>query len=269
MEEAVIDSGREVLPVDIVGDNQEESSDKPITFEIPEAYKEKGWAKNLKSQEDLWKTLDNAQSLIGKKSVVPEFDKMTPKEVEDYYAQLRPTDKNAYSFGDVVSEQEAAAYKELLYKHGISAKQGNELVSEYIAMQQEQLKPLYDETNFKNQLKEVFGSDYEKAAGFVATSIVKNIGEADKKLIDSMTNDQVVMVYKLVNNLVKNYGIKESDLGASKPSSPAAIDYEARNKELYNQLNTLSRRPHTQQEKKEILDEISRNLVSINSKKGS
>ena len=42
---------------------------KSAEFTIPETYKDKSWTKNIKSQEDLFKSYDNAQSLIGKKTI--------------------------------------------------------------------------------------------------------------------------------------------------------------------------------------------------------
>lgn len=38
-------------------------------FSVPEAYKEAGWSKNIKSYDDLWKMNANAQTLIGKKTI--------------------------------------------------------------------------------------------------------------------------------------------------------------------------------------------------------
>lgn len=65
----------------------------PSDFAIPEAYKDKPWASKVKSHDDLWKQLENTQSLIGKKAIAPDFKTATPQEIEDYYSQMRPADK--------------------------------------------------------------------------------------------------------------------------------------------------------------------------------
>jgi hypothetical protein len=55
-------------------------------FSIPESYQDRGWAKDIKSQEDLWKLTDNAQSLIGKRPAgIPTAD--APQEEWDKFYQ--------------------------------------------------------------------------------------------------------------------------------------------------------------------------------------
>ena len=47
--------------------DQQTSEAQTQQFSVPEAYKDAGWAQNIKSPDDLWGQFANAQSLIGKR----------------------------------------------------------------------------------------------------------------------------------------------------------------------------------------------------------
>lgn len=65
---------------------------------IPEAYRDKPYLKDAQSLEDVFKQLDNSQSLIGKKTVgLPEEG--APKEDWDkYYESVTPKEATEYAF---------------------------------------------------------------------------------------------------------------------------------------------------------------------------
>jgi len=65
-------------------------------FNVPEAYADRGWVKTVRSEEDLWSQLDNAQNMIGKRSAVPADD--APQEDWDkfYKSAGRPDEPTGY-----------------------------------------------------------------------------------------------------------------------------------------------------------------------------
>ena len=75
----------------VIQDSQNESTEnlrndlinKPIDKSfIPEEYREKGWTKNINSIDDLYKAYDNAQGLIGKKTIGIPSDDASPEELK-------------------------------------------------------------------------------------------------------------------------------------------------------------------------------------------
>lgn len=97
--------------------------------------------------EALWKTLDNAQSLIGRKSV-PAPD--APDDVwQQYYAQLRPETADKYSLPDIdgmpegvdLTPQKTRAM-ELFHKNGLSQRQAESLWKDYLSGELESVKSI-------------------------------------------------------------------------------------------------------------------------------
>lgn len=216
-------------------------------FAVPEPYKEKGWAKNLKNEDDLWKMLDNTQALVGKKTVALDFEKATPKEIDDYYAQLRPADKSAYDLAEMPEEQKTI-YADLLHKHGISAKQGSDLAKEYMAMQKAQLEKAYDKDAFIEELKGSFGSNYEETTKKITNALSRNLNEQDKQILEGMPNQYVGAVYRLADKILSAYGAQELSTAASAPSPAAPTDRETIASEIRKEIRTMKMRPHTQAE---------------------
>lgn len=225
-------------------------------FSIPEAYKEKGWTQNIKSQDDVWKMLDNAQGQIGKKAVVPDFDKATPKEIDDYIAQLRPQDKAVYKFSDDMPDEQKTAYADMLHEIGIPAYQANKLIEKYQGMEAASVAKLYDKDEFMGELKKSFGNEYEKVSGETAKLLAANLNADDKALLDKLPNPALGLIYRAVANLNKAYGASESGSAVNAPATVGAVDKEAQATKLRNDIYALSKRQHSAEEKQTLVDQL-------------
>lgn len=224
-------------------------------FKIPDAYKEKGWAKNVKSVDDLFKIHDDAQALIGKKKIVPDFDNATEQEIESYFDQLRPKDGYDGLFPDGTDDGKKKTLGELLQKSGLSKVQAKRLVEGYSAMEQETVQKMFDKDDFLNTLKESFGGNFEKQAGETAVLIKKNLNDADRAALDEVPNKYLGLIYRLANNLNQAYGASESGiLGEGK--TPSVVDVSAQKKDVRAQLEALGKRPHTAEEKQALVDQL-------------
>lgn len=237
------------------GEPQQETTTTP-EFTIPEAYKEKGWTQNIKSQDDVWKMLDNAQGQIGKKVVVPDFDKATPKEIDDYIAQLRPQDKAVYKFSDDMPEEQKTAYADMLHEIGIPAYQANKLIEKYQGMEAESVAKLYDKDEFMGELKKSFGNEYEKVSGETAKLLAANLNADDKALLDKLPNPALGLIYRAVANLNKAYGASESGTAANAPAQVSAVNIEEQATKLRNDIMALGKRQHTAEEKQTLVDQL-------------
>ena len=229
----------------------------PPAFAIPDAYKDKPWAAKVQNQDDLWKQLENTNILIGKKAVAPDWEKATPKEIEDYYAALRPADKSAYQFDEEIPAEQKTAYADMLHKHGISAKQGNDLIKDYMAMEKANVEKMYDKDGFIAELKTSFGAEHEKVAGEAAKTLAANLNADDKALLEKVPNQFLGLIYRAVANLNKAYGATESGAPASgSPSAVPAVDIEVAATKLRDDIQALSRRAHTVDEKQKLVNEL-------------
>lgn len=251
----VADPASPTPPVDTPIANGADPS--PPAFTVPDAYKEKVWAKGMKSTDDLWKQIDNTQALIGKKMVAPDLEKATPKEIEDYYATLRPADKAAYQFDEEIPAEQKTAYADMLHKHGISAKQGNDLIKDYMAMEKATVEKMYDKDSFLAELKTSFGAEHEKVAGQAAKTLAANLNAEDKALLEKVPNQFLGLIYRTVANLNKAYGASESGAPAnSAPGNIGAVDVEAQATKIRNDIQALTSRPHTFEEKQTLVNQL-------------
>ncbi len=130
-----------------------QSAQPQSDFKIPEAYQDRGWAKDIKSQEDLWKLTDNAQSLIGKRPAgIPAAD--APQEEWDkfYNAAGRPEEPAGYKFSDVEGLPEGIELEPLkeqaasiLHKAGLNQKQADAVFQLYLQTEMESMQSKQDD----------------------------------------------------------------------------------------------------------------------------
>lgn len=248
--------GEQVAPQEISKEDGSGARPQVSDFKVPDEYKEKGWARNLKSEQDVWKMLDNAQALVGKKMVVPDLEKASQEEVEAYYSQLRPKDKD-YGLESIEDEGKRALFSEMLHKNGISKKQGSDLVKQYQEYERSVLEQATSEAGFIEEMKTSFGEDYKRKGGETLAVIKQVLSEQDQQRLDQMPNSVHGIVYRMAASLAERYGAKELGLGGSAKavdSLPVTSDSEI--KTLQAELQSLSRRPHTMEERKEIVEKI-------------
>lgn len=185
----------------VVQENQVSQS-----FAIPDDYKDKGWVSKIKSADDLWKQLDNAQGLLGKKAIVPNLDGADEKQIEDYFSQLRPADKNDYEIGDFASDDEKEVYKDMLYEAGLSKVQASKLLAKYGEMQTQAKDSLYSEEGFVEGMKNAFGEKYDAKLGELKQDLARVISKEDANMIEGLPNNIATLMFKIADGFKKSYG---------------------------------------------------------------
>lgn len=151
------------------------------SFSVPEAYQDRGWAKDIKSPDDLWKLTDNAQSLIGKRPAgIPTADAPEEEWQKFYNAAGRPDSPDKYTLPDVeglpegldLGPQKQTATK-ILHEAGLTQKQAEKVWSLYMkaeleavggakAQSEEAQKAL--DAEFDQVTQKVFGDKYDASA---------------------------------------------------------------------------------------------------------
>jgi hypothetical protein len=226
-------------------------------FKVPDAYKDKPWAQKIKTQEDLYKQIDNLDGLVGKKAVVPDFEKATPEEMEEYFARTRPADKTAYDFGENVSADFAEPVTDLMHKYGVPPKIATQMAADYAAIEQAKLAEAMSSDGFKAVMQKSFGDKFDGAVSQVVALHKTHLSGDDQKMMDTLPNEYLGLVYRLSANMAKAYGAAETGQAADpKGSAPPSNDIASVQKNLRQQIRDLDNRPHTEAERVKLVEDL-------------
>lgn len=177
---------------------------QPADFNIPDEYKDKGWVNNIKSTADLWKAHENAQSLIGRKTIGIPTDTSTEEEVESFYSKIRPAESSLYE-ADLGEDTEY--FKELFHKNGLSKKQADNIVKGYMENINKANETYFSAEGYKDAVKSV-GIAPDRHDEIVA--YIKKTSPEGCKSLDGLPNNALAAVYDIVNRTMTAYGAKES-----------------------------------------------------------
>lgn len=272
-----VDSGGDVAPTDVPvdgggGEPSDPAARDPITpdvtdnpandgFSIPDEYKEAGYAKNFKSQDDVWKALDNAQALIGKKTVgVPDWDNATDEEIQGYYDKVRPESSEGYDFFSEDFEGEKETYQAMFHEAGLSKKQAETLFNSYQADMKSKQAQAYSQEGLDTVLSEKLGDNYKEAYNESKPVLASNLSKESKEALNGLPNEFLGIFVEFANNVRNKYGIDDaSKAGDTKPDGAHVVDKKAEHARLFNELKVMERNPNaTPQMRKEITDQISK-----------
>lgn len=210
--------------------------------QVPEAYRDKPYMKDIDSPDKLFQQFDNAQSLIGKKAVGVPTEDSSPEEWNEFYNKMgRPESHDKYEFektelpeGLARLEDTDAKAKELFHKAGLTAAQAkqvmkgyDEILSEQFtglqSQQQEQLTKMNDE--FESLLDQEFGGKKEEAVERVNKLMSENVSDSMKAHIDSLDNKSLMVLTSVLNNVHQKY--VSEDGAPTGGDAPAAISVES------------------------------------------
>lgn len=169
------------------GSNREQEN----SFNIPEPYKGKGWVEKIKSPDDLWKALDGAQSLIGKRPAGIPANDAPDEEWEKFYAAAgRPENPDAYTLSDIEGVDISEAKKEaagILHAAGLNTKQAAKVWDMYLQSVQKDAASMKEkqvalDKEFDDLSTKIFGDKFEEKSK-VAQEMIKSL--VPKELIPS------------------------------------------------------------------------------------
>ncbi len=209
-------------------------------FEIPQAYKEEGWAQNVKSYDDLWKMNANAQKLIGKKTIGVPDETASEAAWEEFYDKIRPAGADKYAF-EGLEPEEAEVFGQMFYKAGLSQKQAQEVMNGYAGLLQEEVNSHLTKEGYENQMKTRFGEDYEKVASRVNQFIRREADKNDLAVLETMPNEVIGLVYGLIDKVQTRYAVNETDFAKQGAGISKEPDFAGFAKEA----SLLRTKPHT------------------------
>ncbi len=199
-----------------------ESNDPPA-FIIPEVYSNEGWAKDIKSDADVWSKLAGSEKLIGQR-VEGKIDLLkensTSEEINTYYKALgRPDEAKGYEFNregqseefkKLNSDEIDNAFKEIFHKHGLSGKQATGVQKDCETMMETRLveqleKEKKIDSEFDGMAIKTFGHDKEAIIESSKILLEKFAPEGFGDKIQKLDNETLVVVAGVLNNLKKTY----------------------------------------------------------------
>ncbi len=254
-------------------------------FSIPDEYKDRGWSRffdgktgeNLKSE--LFKSYDNSQKLIGKRveeylattdlKKLSNFDEIkknlssqltpqynTPENAADYDLVSALKDENGNQI--FTAPQEALnAFQDKFKEFGISKEQGQNLMKTYLEYEVGEFQKYTNPDELEANINQMFKGNQQQR-GQCEALIREFLPPQDQKFIqDTMPNAVVEMFYKITKGLVDKYDYKESHSIQSNSSMRMTnAEKEAEYTRLVSEIEALSHRPHSTQEKQQLLDQL-------------
>lgn len=226
-------------------------------FAIPDAYKDKPYVAKIKTQDDLWKQLDNTQALVGKKAVVPDFEKGDPKDIEAYVAQLRPKDKSGYKLSETIPEDDRGVIAGILHDTGLPASMANKLMEGLMTHLTGSAQKMFDKDGFDKILETSFGEKWKDAGGQTAKIIAGLVTESDRELLEKVPNQYLGLVYRITAAMEKKYGAKETGAGAEGGEGASGpVDKTAERKAIRAEITALKSGPHSDDDRLRLNDKL-------------
>jgi hypothetical protein len=244
------------------------------SFNIPQEYAEKGWAKNAPQFKDhseftgwIAKRFDDQQEYLGGKvdKLVNEQGYIKPPnwenadEVKAFYERITPQDLNEYPTGDFQSEEAKTFFNQAFKEAGLSKAGASKMIEAFNQYQNQILEAATDKADYEKRMEGIFGKDFQKAKEPIDNMLTGLLTpEEMQRISDKLPNELVEVMYKISKGLADKYGHKEQPKGGTSPNNAGATKEEkaAMHAQYTKELSELSKRPHSMEEKQAILNKM-------------
>lgn len=176
-------------------------------FVVPDAYKDRGWVEKVKSPDDLWKTLDNAQSLLGKRPAGIPANDAPQEEWDKFYQAARPESAEKYTLGDIEGLPEGvdlAPYKasaqKLMFEAGLTQRQADAMWKQYVALEvgaatsKQQESEADRDKRYDETVTKVFGDKKEQSEKIALDLINQYVPDELKDNVKALKDSPEAMV---------------------------------------------------------------------------
>lgn len=184
--------------------NQTPPTPPALATIIPEEFRDKPYLSDLKDlpagpdgYKALFKKLDGAQTLIGKKTGIPAAD-ASPEEWEKFHAALRPAKAEDYEFKGS-DEETAKAIRGIFYEAGLSKAQAAKLSAKFDAWVEEKTKPEREaaaklDAEFEDMTKKAFGPENVKVLERSKELLTQLTPDTMKPFLNRLPNEALVVL---------------------------------------------------------------------------
>lgn len=183
---------------------------------------DKPWTPELSAE--VFKKLDNAEKLVGKKTGIPE-PTAAPEEWDTFHSKFRPEKDEDYEVKSSDAEF-AAATRKAFYEAGLSKRQAARLQEHFagsIKARQDAAAAAQAESDkaFESLVKSTFGPENEKVLGRVNAALKELTPEPLKVHLEKLSNENLAIVAGVVNAVLVKYGL-EDKIGGNQDGAPGA-----------------------------------------------
>jgi len=219
-----------------------EPETKTLKEVIPQEFHDRGYLKDLLDKPqgpeafaDVFKKLDGAESLIGRKIGIPGAD-AKPDEIEKFYSSLRPgkvEDYDLKGLGEKPDEEFVKMLRTAAHKRGLSKVQLSGFTEDLSAFfkgrsDQATTKQKEQDTAFDDIVAKAFGKDEEVILERANAAIKEHTPESLKPYLDKISNENLAVMAGVINAVLVKY-VPEDDLkgkgkGGSGGSAPTVED---------------------------------------------
>lgn len=232
-------------------DNTEVLSDDTnvSTFEIPEEYKEKDWAKDFDG-----KTGDDLKAGIF-------------KALDDKYSNspIIPEDANGYELNEILKDEEGnlqyeysddilSLFGDKFKGLGLTKEQGQGILKEYTDFEIKEFEKYTDADELEQNINSMFKGNSQQRKT-VEGLIKEFLPQEDQAFLQKTApNCTIEMFYKLAKGLTDKYDFQEGSNGSSirRTNIMSNADRDAEYNRIVGEIEALSKRPHSTEEKENL-----------------
>lgn len=213
----------------------------------PAEFHDRGWAKPFlekpwtpETQAEIIKKLDGAESLLGKKTLIPGADVTDEKELDAFYSKLRPEKAEDYdikALGEKADEGLVKTMRAAAHKAGMDKRQFSTFLAGLapdIAARQKAVAEAQAarDKEFEGIVSTTFGKENEKVVARVGEALKEFTPDPLKPHIDKLDNNALAIVTGVINAIMVKF-LPEDQLngkvkGEGAESDKGALQKEAR-----------------------------------------
>lgn len=222
-------------PPPVAAGEGDKQTPPPSTFEtvIPEEFKDRAYLNDLKALpvgpdgfKALFKKLDGAQSLIGKKTGVPAAD-APDEEWEKFHSSLRPGKAEEYEL-ESADPEFGKTVKEMFHEAGLSKRQAAKLVAKWDAYVGEKTKAQREadeklDKEFTELTEKTFGPENAQVLERSKALLQKLTPDNVKPFLVKLPNESLVVLASVMESVHAQY-IKEDKIGGGDGAGGGATD---------------------------------------------
>lgn len=196
-------------------------SEKSFMDYVPETFRDKPYLQGIDSFDKLFNQFDNAQSLIGKKTIGVPTSESPIEEWNNFYNKMgRPEKPEGYEFESIElpeelkrTEEDLALMGRIFHEAGLTKEQAKKVLAEtdkavldYYKQNKENMDKMVEQRNkeFMSQMEKHFGKEKDQAIAVTETMLKKYVPKGMEDMIKGMDDKTMLLLSTVLHNVYKS-----------------------------------------------------------------